>query len=86
VRGSNSSDSPPDFDIPCNAAPTRPAFDRVSVTVNPQHISRTDDVADHPEFDLDIPFGSLEAAAMAELPYTFRQQGTCTRYYQEYFG
>jgi len=58
----------------------------VSVIVNPQHISRPDDVADHTEADLDIPFGSLEAAAMAELPYTFRQTGTCTRYYQEYFG
>lgn len=34
----------------------------------------------------DIPFGSLEAAAMAELPYTFRQAGTCTRYYNEFFG
>ncbi|WP_197497521.1 hypothetical protein [Cupriavidus sp. D384] len=54
--------------------------------MNPQHISRPDDVADHTEADLDIPFGSLEAAAMAELPYTFRQTGTCTRYYQEYFG
>jgi hypothetical protein len=38
------------------------------------------------EADLDIPFGSLDAAAMAELPYTFRQTGTCTRYYQEFFG
>jgi len=34
----------------------------------------------------DIPFGSLEAAALAELPYTFRPTGTCTRYYNEYFG
>ncbi|MDQ0143517.1 hypothetical protein [Cupriavidus necator] len=34
----------------------------------------------------DIPFGSLEAAAMAELPYTFRPAGTCTRYYNEFFG
>ncbi|WP_439686877.1 hypothetical protein [Cupriavidus oxalaticus] len=34
----------------------------------------------------DIPFGSLEAAALAELPYTFRPSGTCTRYYNEYFG
>jgi len=58
----------------------------VSVTLNPQHISRTDDVIEQPEADLDIPFGSLDAAAMAELPYTFRQTGTCTRYYQEFFG
>ncbi|SPS01299.1 hypothetical protein [Cupriavidus taiwanensis] len=34
----------------------------------------------------DIPFGSLDAAAMAELPYTFRPAGTCTRYYNEFFG
>lgn len=34
----------------------------------------------------DIPFGSLEAAALAELPYTFRPAGTCTRYYNEFFG
>ncbi|WP_373375891.1 hypothetical protein [Cupriavidus nantongensis] len=34
----------------------------------------------------DIPFGSLEAAAMAELPYTFRPAGTCSRYYNEFFG
>lgn len=54
--------------------------------MNPQHTSRTDDVVDLPEADLDIPFGSLDAAAMAELPYTFRQGGTCTRYYQEFFG
>ncbi|WP_227460537.1 hypothetical protein [Cupriavidus pauculus] len=54
--------------------------------MNPQHISRTDDVIEQPETDLDIPFGSLDAAAMAELPYTFRQTGTCTRYYQEFFG
>ncbi|MEN7528795.1 MULTISPECIES: hypothetical protein [unclassified Cupriavidus] len=54
--------------------------------MNPQNLSRTDNVADQPEADLDIPFGSLDAAAMAELPYTFRQSGTCTRYYQEFFG
>ncbi|MDT6963841.1 MULTISPECIES: hypothetical protein [Cupriavidus] len=54
--------------------------------MNPQHTSRTDDMATQTEADLDIPFGSLEAAAMAELPYTFRQAGTCTRFYQEYFG
>lgn len=50
----------------------------------------------HPEHDAaadaarlatpDIPFGSLEAAAMAELPYTFSPAGTCTRYYNEFFG
>jgi hypothetical protein len=50
----------------------------------------------HPEHDAaadagalvtpDIPFGSLDAAAMAELPYTFRPAGTCTRYYNEFFG
>ncbi|BDB26088.1 hypothetical protein Tamer19_24580 [Cupriavidus sp. TA19] len=34
----------------------------------------------------DIPFGSLEAAALAELPYTFRPSGTCTGYYNEFFG
>lgn len=54
--------------------------------MNPQNISRTDEVAEHTEADLDIPFGSLEAAAMAELPYTFRQSGKCTGYYQEFFG
>ncbi len=78
--------NPSIFAIPCNAAPRKPAFDRVRVIVTLQHISRTDDVVDQPEADLDIPFGSLEAAAMVELPYTFRQTGTCTRFYQEYFG
>jgi len=58
----------------------------VSVTVNPQQISSSNDEAVQPEADLDIPFGSLDAAAMAELPYTFRQTGNCTRYYQEFFG
>ncbi|CAG9177323.1 hypothetical protein LMG23992_03472 [Cupriavidus laharis] len=46
---------------------------------NEQDISRQDN-------DLDIPFGSLEAAAMAELPYTFRQAGNCTRYFREFFS
>ncbi|SDD35760.1 hypothetical protein SAMN05216345_10884 [Cupriavidus sp. YR651] len=54
--------------------------------MNPQHISRTNDEAANHELDLDIPFGSLDAAAMAELPYTFSQSGTCTRYYNEFFG
>ncbi len=36
--------------------------------------------------ELDIPFGSLDAAAMAELPYTFRQAGTCTQYFREFFS
>lgn len=34
----------------------------------------------------DIPFGSLDAAAMVELPYTFRQAGTCTQYFREFFS
>ncbi|KWR89101.1 hypothetical protein [Cupriavidus sp. IDO] len=56
-----------------------------------QHITRPDSRLDNHGLtqeasDLDIPFGSLDAAAMAELPYTFRQTGTCTRYYNEFFG
>ncbi|MDF3836658.1 hypothetical protein P3W85_27420 [Cupriavidus basilensis] len=35
---------------------------------------------------LDIPFGSLDAAALSELPYTFRPTGTCARYYNECFS
>lgn len=54
--------------------------------MNPQHAQHTEEVSAHQELDLDIPFGSLDAAAMAELPYTFRQSGTCTRYYNEFFG
>ncbi|RDK10891.1 hypothetical protein [Cupriavidus lacunae] len=50
---------------------------------HPEHQS-TDDAS--PMTAPDIPFGSLEAAAMAELPYTFRPAGTCTRYYNEFFG
>jgi hypothetical protein len=47
--------------------------------------------ADHATSDarslgLDIPFGSLDAAALAELPYTFRPTGTFTRYYNECFS
>lgn len=54
--------------------------------VNPQTHNRTDAETNRFDLELDIPFGSLEAAAMAELPYTFSQSGTCTRYYNEYFG
>lgn len=54
--------------------------------VNPQTHNRTDAETNRFDQELDIPFGSLEAAAMAELPYTFSQSGTCTRYYNEYFG
>lgn len=36
--------------------------------------------------DLDIPLGSLEAAAFAELPYTFRPSGHGDGFYQELFG
>lgn len=54
--------------------------------MNPQQTTRTDDQTAHHDLDLDIPFGSLDAAAMAELPYTFRQSGHCTRYYNEFFG
>lgn len=54
--------------------------------MNPQHTHRTDNDAAQSDLDLDIPFGSLDAAAMAELPYTFRQSGTCSRYYNEFFG
>ncbi|MHA7684374.1 hypothetical protein [Cupriavidus sp. PET2-C1] len=35
---------------------------------------------------LDIPYGSLDAAALAELPYTFRPVGTATRFYAECFS
>ncbi|TWG80236.1 hypothetical protein L602_005300000110 [Cupriavidus gilardii J11] len=38
------------------------------------------------ELDLDIPLGSLEAAAFAELPYTFQPSGRCAGFYQELFG
>jgi len=51
-----------------------------------QHLTRPDDNASAMESDLDIPFGSLDAAAMAELPYTFRQTGTCQQYYREFFS
>ncbi|WP_020203319.1 MULTISPECIES: hypothetical protein [Cupriavidus] len=48
---------------------------------------RTDGAAtDANGLGLDIPFGSLESAALAELPYTFRPVGTCTRYYNECFS
>ncbi|CAG9173871.1 MULTISPECIES: hypothetical protein [Cupriavidus] len=46
---------------------------------NEQDVSRQD-------HELDIPFGSLDAAAMVELPYTFRQAGTCTQYFREFFS
>jgi hypothetical protein len=44
-----------------------------------QHDTETD-------LGLDIPFGSLEAAALAEIPYTFSREGTCASYYHEFFG
>lgn len=43
-------------------------------------------VTDAGGLGLDIPFGSLDAAALAELPYTFRPVGTATRYYNECFS
>lgn len=49
---------------------------------NHQH----DAEASQADMDLDIPQGSLEAAAFAELPYTFRRGGTCSSYYNEFFG
>lgn len=52
-----------------------------------QHPARQADATDTASLNApDIPFGSLEAAALAELPYTFRPSGTCTRYYNEFFG
>lgn len=58
-----------------------------AATAQPQHHATTDATADLSALGSpDIPFGSLEAAAMAELPYTFRPAGTCTRYYNEFFG
>lgn len=57
-----------------------------SHTVNAQHVTRPQEESVQPDLELDIPFGSLDAAAMAELPYTFNQSGTCTRYYNEFFG
>lgn len=51
-------------------------------TAHPDHESAAEGSLAAP----DIPFGSLEAAALAELPYTFRPAGTCTRYYNEFFG
>lgn len=65
--------------------PTGPTTEESDI-VNPQTHNRTDAEANRFDLELDIPFGSLEAAAMAELPYTFSQSGTCTRYYNEYFG
>ena len=51
-----------------------------------QHpISNEQDIA-RLESEPDIPFGSLDAAAMVELPYTFRQTGTCTQYFREFFS
>lgn len=48
---------------------------------------REDHVAtDASSLGLDIPFGSLDAAALAELPYTFRPTGSFTRYYNECFS
>ncbi|CAG9182031.1 hypothetical protein LMG32289_05018 [Cupriavidus pampae] len=70
---------------PATTGPTRSATVE-SLIVNPQAHNRTDAEANRFDQELDIPFGSLEAAAMAELPYTFSQSGTCARYYNEYFG
>ncbi|MGO4331264.1 hypothetical protein AB4Z48_20180 [Cupriavidus sp. 2TAF22] len=47
---------------------------------------RPDGATEANSLGLDIPFGSLDAAALAELPYTFRPAGTCTRYYNEWFS
>ncbi|PZX24748.1 hypothetical protein CBM2586_B10619 [Cupriavidus phytorum] len=58
-----------------------------AATAQPRHDASADATADaSPLAAPDIPFGSLEAAAMAELPYTFRPAGACTRYYNEFFG
>ncbi|WP_423199462.1 MULTISPECIES: hypothetical protein [unclassified Cupriavidus] len=54
--------------------------------MNAQHVVRPQEESVQHDLELDIPFGSLDAAAMAELPYTFNQSGTCTRYYNEFFG
>lgn len=35
---------------------------------------------------VDIPLGSLEAAAFVELPYTFQPTGKCASFYREMFG
>ncbi|MCP3019125.1 hypothetical protein [Cupriavidus basilensis] len=43
-------------------------------------------VTDASGLGLDIPYGSLDAAALAELPYTFRPVGTATRFYSECFS
>ncbi|WER49589.1 hypothetical protein CupriaWKF_20855 [Cupriavidus sp. WKF15] len=51
-----------------------------------QHPTSTEQDLARLDNDPDIPFGSLEAAAMAELPYTFRQAGTCTQYFRELFS
>jgi hypothetical protein len=51
-----------------------------------QQTTHHDNEAGQADIDLDIPQGSLEAAAFAELPYTFRRDGTCTSYYNEFFG
>ncbi|WP_354686960.1 hypothetical protein [Cupriavidus necator] len=55
-------------------------------TARPDHDAATEAGPSAAPSAPDIPFGSLEAAAMAELPYTFRPAGTCTRYYHEFFG
>ena len=54
--------------------------------MNPQHPASNDQDISRHDSDLDIPFGSLEAAAMAELPYTFSQAGNCTQYFREFFS
>jgi hypothetical protein len=51
-----------------------------------QHLIRNEQDIDRLDNEPDIPFGSLDAAAMAELPYTFRQAGTCTQYFREFFS
>lgn len=56
--------------------------DRHAGPEQPAHAFREHDLA----LDMDIPLGSLEAAAFAELPYTFQPSGRCAGFYQELFG
>lgn len=51
-----------------------------------QHPASNEQDLARPDNEPDIPFGSLDAAAMVELPYTFRQTGTCTQYFREFFS
>lgn len=62
-------------------------YRKMTSQAHAQHPAHQPDATDAASLNApDIPFGSLEAAALAELPYTFRPSGTCTRYYNEYFG